>query len=438
MIHLGLNRADHRAFERTLAASHRVRLRVHLLDRDERPTGDELTIGQEFVVDGSVSVDFSAGITRKLDLTVVDKHRKLQLDPDSAAASIWPDTFVRVRYGVFVEDLGDGPDWVDVPVFHGLVTHFTRTEHEVTLEGMGKEILALDPYLTPRSVQLQKGERLAKAVRALLDGQGETKYRGFAHTKAKLHHDQHVPRWSEAWKVARHLARVDDMQLFYDGRGRVTLRKLHRPHQTQFQFRDGEGGTMLTLPTLSADLTTFKNVVIARGPRPHGSKKAARRLIWRATVPAAHPLSPQSLARNGVERVAVEVMDLPQAKRIDKVRTAAENELERQLLLAREVSFESLPVPHLEEHDAVRTSAGDLDAVHFLKTWSLPLTAGGTMSVSYVKRNRRPTPVGHQVQTPMVYPKKSGGRDGSGSGTPKRGPGGWGFEPVAGYTGPGS
>jgi hypothetical protein len=126
-------------------------------------------------------------------------------------------------------------------------------------------------------------------------------------------------------------------------------------------------------------------VVVVEGGRRKKRKKARARVA----LPPNHPLSPQSLARNGEPREITEFIDREGLKTDQACRRFGEKELDR---LSREgvsAAFNSLPVPHLEEDDqvSIRTSEG---AIPFpLEQMTIPLTAADSMAVNGMKVVRR-------------------------------------------------
>src|SRR5690606_35115590 len=87
------------------------------------------------LVAGEVMGDVSQDVTRSLSLGLVDPEGKLRFEGRSPArGAVFADRFVSVEYGVFVPELDE---WVDVPVFWGPVTDFSRSGHLVTIEAQG-------------------------------------------------------------------------------------------------------------------------------------------------------------------------------------------------------------------------------------------------------------------------------------------------------------
>jgi hypothetical protein len=186
---------------------------------------------------------------------------------------------------------------------------------------------------------------------------------------------------------------------------------------------------VLSKPRISYDVTSVRNLVEVLGPEPKGPPKRIRAV---AAAKAKHPMSAYRLRRNDKRRYLIEVVDSNLAKpemewhkahdstpnkpgghvaghwgapsgvkhpsrwlewrhtiivhRKAHAQKIADRHLKNRLKATVEASFDSLPVPHLEEGDpcAVYT-----DGMHFefiAKQFTLPLTADAPMSVGVNRR----------------------------------------------------
>jgi hypothetical protein len=152
-----------------------------------------------------------------------------------------------------------------------------------------------------------------------------------------------------------------------------------------------ETGMVLDQPIITYDLEQLRNVVEVRGHKGEGCEQTKHI----AYADRKHPLSPWSLARNGEPRYLVELVENGQIKRKTSAREKAERILRRHLRAAVQVEFSCLPVPHLEENDVctliVDNGATTLRINEFhVKSFSIPLTAEGVMTVGTLKRRRKP------------------------------------------------
>ena len=399
MLPLGLTGADQRAFYRTLADSHSVRVEVAVTDLN----GDVLSRLDPDAISGQVNVDADAAITRSLTMSILDPSRSLALDSDSPAdGALYLDRMLRVVYSVKVPGLG----WVDVPVFTGPVTKVDRAGALVNVECQGKEALALGAFWHPMT--LKKGHDKVGAIRTILrERAGETRF-DLPDLPWRLHRTVSFGREAVPWTEARRIARSMDRQLFYDGRGVCRLRNY--PGHV-FTFRSGDGGLIVSAPQVSYSTERVRNAVWVKGGKPKGvttdddpntpAPKSVPDVQFRDVAPPWHPLSPVRLGRKLTDGTVIplhrlEVIENPRIRSREEARRVAKRRLNDLLMEAVDVTFESLPVPHLEPMDIIRVTTREATVQVRLRSYSLPLVVGENMSVGFHKlvsvprrRNRR-------------------------------------------------
>lgn len=376
-----------------------IRVQLSILDMD----GDHLSTIGERIVDGQVNVATDAdGPSRSMTVTLYDPENRLRLDSDApTAGSLFADRMLRARYGVKVPGVG----WVDVPVFTGPVMRVSRDGVHLTVECQGKEALALQPVW--RAYTVEKGVEKVDAIRRILrERAGETHF-DLPDLKVKLGAAATLtaqpPQKKQAgmnsntpWVLARKIASSMSRQLFYDGSGRVRLRAL--PANPLFTFDEA---LIQTPPQVAFDLTEMRNAVRVTGKKLHEGKEKkgpqipAHLVRGEAVAPRNHPLSPHRLGRTLGDGTVVGRY-IPEFVTNDAIRSDREaTRRAKQILADRlaqqvDISFDALPVPHLEEMDLIRVSYEDLRFNARLRRFSLPLTHAGVMSVGYVKRVDRP------------------------------------------------
>jgi hypothetical protein len=361
-----------------LESTHRIQCRIDILDRNEQLRGSL----NAPILQGAVQVDSSADrTTRQLELVVADPNQRVQFAPGSATeAGIFANDFLRAWYEVYVTSLGR---WIKVPVFTGPITDTARDGNEVNVMAEGKEVLALDPCFAFRPDHVVKGTRITSAIRQIMDPAGETRYRLPELPDLRLRKRLNVGRQSERWRIAQRLARDIDRQLYYDGMGRLTLRRL--ASTPQFKFLEGNNSIYASKPLIDFDISDVRNVVVVSGPF---QDKPGRNPPVIAYAPAAHPLSAQSLSRNGQPRYMVEFIEAQHAKSRVEATHLARRTLKDRLSAAVELEFECWPIPIFEERDSV---AARIDGVHYgfrLRQFTIPLRADASMTVGTLKRVR--------------------------------------------------
>jgi hypothetical protein len=143
---------------------------------------------------------------------------------------------------------------------------------------------------------------------------------------------------------------------------------------------------MVSLPQVTyAQNDEFCNVVEVIGGKPKGKGKKVKKVHVKVVAPRSHPMSPWNLGRNGTPRYVPQTIEDDSIKSKKDARALAKRTLDRALDQSVSVTFDSLPIPYLEEFDLLkfqtRTSAGKFR----LKQMSIPLTVDGTSSIGYLR-----------------------------------------------------
>lgn len=382
---LGLTTKERRAFHDALRSSHTRRVLVEVTDLN----GDTIASVNNRVLDGQVTVDYRADVTRALNLTLLDPTYSLNFDSDSPDdGAVFADRMIRVTLSYDVPDLDDR---VNVPVFLGPVTKLSRSGQVVEIEAQGKESLALGAIWHPTT--LKKGMQKVDAIRTLLRRRaGETRF-SIPDVGGRLPKTISLNRYDSPWHASRKIARGMDRHLFYDGAGVATLR--HLPQKPVWTFREGTGGDVVGAVEVSYEMSNVKNVVIVVGGKPKGAKKRVRA---QAVAERSHALSPQRLGRfvgrgenrERIERRLVEVINDDSIRSESEAERKARRVLNDRLRATVEVSFDALPIPHLDPGDLVAVQTDDVTVEFRLKQFVIPLGVSGapSMSVGYLKNVR--------------------------------------------------
>lgn len=348
---------------------------VQMLNRDHQVLSDL----SERVMEGQVDCKLEGKIsTRSCSLTLVDPSREVAIDgADASAGALFYDKLISAGVRFKGPRLGK---WVTIPVFCGPITNAARAGWSATVTAQGKERLRTGMVWDPRSYPA--GADKVDTLVDLLVKAGESPDRIVVPgIRSRLPNQLALARTDRAWAPVTSIADSLSRQAMYDGRGDFRLRSW--PSDPKVIFRDGEDGTMLSHPDVTYDQWNGKNGVWLKGP----INKAGKRIEAVAWLPVAHPLSPWSLAENGVPFRVAEVWEN------NKIRTQAEarEEADRRLLqLAREViniQVEAMPNWLLEPGDVIGFETRSIGyAEQVLKEFSLPLTAGVGMSLGSVQK----------------------------------------------------
>lgn len=377
MINLGISSSQQRRFHDVLNGTHRsIKVTVQFLDLEHR----YISSVSNRLIDGQINIDADAEIKRSATLSILDPNHVVGLDSNSPTdGQAYLDRMVKIVYSVWVSN-----DWVDVPVFVGPITRVERDEDIIEIEAQGKEHLAQSPVWTSRNYR--KGLTRVGVIRAIMaEYSGETRF-NFPEWRAKTAEVVSLVPTSQAWSSARKLAKSMKASLFYDGRGVLRLRKL--PRRVLWTFKDGDGGCVLTVPSVTYSTDDIINTVEIHGGIPKGAKK---KVVAKARIPKSHPLSPHSLGRNGVPRYYVEIIEDETLKSQKAAQEAADRRVKELMIETAEVAFDSMVIPHLEEGDLVAVQVEGVSVSFRLRKMTIALSHNGVSSVGYLKRVSRNT-----------------------------------------------
>lgn len=386
MFNPGWTAAQKKTFHALLASHHRINVRLTVMDLAH----NEISEVGDRLLDGQVTIDGTAAVSRGLQLELMDPTRSLHLDSKSPNdGAMFADRMIRVRYSVIDPT---GQTRFTIPVFTGPIVSLDRSGVAIGITCLGKEHLGMSPAWNSRT--FKKGTQVTDVIRAILrDVIGENKYK-IPDLKAKLPRNVSVGGDRLPWVVAKKLAQSIGYQLFYDGYGVARMRK--RSRSSVFTFREDAGGTVKTEPEAGFDIDNLVNAVEVFGKKPESKAGTTAKKQPHARVVAgrSHPLSPWSLGGNG-ESGQRKPRYIPVVIEDDSITTdkealaLAKERLEQGLLESVEVKFDTLTIPHLQEWDTVRVQTEQVTTNFALKQFAIPLTAAAQMSVGYV-RNVKP------------------------------------------------
>ncbi len=232
MILQSLNTAQLKEYTAALTAPViEMRVSVTILDGNEKPIGSltadtnwERSVyrGLPGVIEGQVDVDDTADVTHQCRLSISDPLKRIDFDPESpGSGALFPNKFLAVEHVLWVESMSQ---WIASPVFWGPIAHFEREGSQIDMEALGKESLALAPCLLWETIKLAKGTSATDAIKQLLRPMGEARFYLPEIPYKRLAKDINVGSRTEPWPVVKQIAASINMQVFYDGLGRVRLR----------------------------------------------------------------------------------------------------------------------------------------------------------------------------------------------------------------------
>lgn len=373
MIGAGLTGAEQAQFNNLLRSSHYLGVVVRLLDLDHNYRED---LTQQFM-EGNVSIDADADVTRGLDVTFLDPQRSINIDPDSPSPT---SIFVaQMLQAIMVYQPPLRNYQVAVPVFTGPIDAVDRDDVFLQVKCLGKESLSISNLWSGRTYQ--KGQRKIDVIRNIFNTLiGETKLDLDNSAQGNLPNDMKLNRDDAPFLKAKDLAGSMGYQLYYDGRGIARMRK--RSNQVVLTLDK----TWLTdQPQVSYDLSTTINAVEVRGKKPKKNKDAPKA---RAIADYNHPLSPWRLGRAGVPRYLWTEVEDDSLRSDAECAEVANRILKRGLLGGVEVQAEGIPHPQLEEEDCLTYVTDSFRATALLKKFTIPLEAGEDSSYGYHERTK--------------------------------------------------
>lgn len=376
MIDLGLSGSERAALMKTLTRSHLVGTTCQVMSNDMQ----YVNRFSPRVMSGQVNIDVDAAPTRQASLTAYDPDGLVDVDFRDGTPRI--DRMIRIYYNVFVDidDIG----WVQIPIFTGPVTVTKRdADGLLTIEAVGKEEFARKPCGVTRT--WKKGTNRANLIKALMrDLTGERSFNFPSSVSGRTAKDLNIKFGSHPWSHSRTQARALGMDLFYDGKGVLRLRK--RAVRPSFVFKDGDGGTLLTKPDVEESASELINTVIVTGAVPKGKKAPIK---VRSQLPPTDPHSSMALGRNGVRSYYFDQIDDDSIRSTNEAKKVAQRRLTQARIERKSVTFNSLPIPLLEENDIIRVVCGDVDETVRLRQMSLALGHADVSSIGYITDVRR-------------------------------------------------
>lgn len=376
MIPAGLTSNEAKTLVATLTGSKTLKTTVRVLDLK----GNYLSDISSLFAGGEVNVDGEAEVTRNVNLSFNDPGRALPFEassPDDGA--LFFDHMIEVVYSV------KGPNasgYIDVPVFVGPVIKLSRDDNNmVSVECQGKEYLSQGLLWTGHSTYKKGTPKTDVIIDVMRRFGGETRF-SIPALPDRLPEDLTITRWSTAWQIAQNLSQSLSRQLYYDGAGVLRLRPL--PDAPVFVFKQGDGGSVLSEPSVTYSITEVKNTIHVVGPKTNNNKP----IVATAIAAASHPLNPVTLGRGGHGRYLVESIDNDAIRTLKEAQALANTTLDNRLMQAVEVSFDSLTIPFLDPQDKVRLETNVFGAEFRMNKYTIPLTAADAMSVGYNKRVR--------------------------------------------------
>ena len=376
------------AYYRRLFGSHDFWLEVDVLDLNEKP------VASATLLDGQVDIIASDnGVRRTASLTLIDDQNALDFGVTAAwsGTSLWVNRLVRVQHVIDV----DGTD-VAATCFVGAPTTIARNGAEVDVSLSDKAILAnrgSKPYT------VHKGADAVAAVKAIMaDCTGEFHFRLPASTGRRLSKDYSVG-WDDSaspFAVASRIASKElGWHLLYDASGYLMMRAMPTASVLAIPY-------VTEPPNTSVDFAGEVNWVQVTGKattttnKQHQTIKTQPQAI--AQLAASDPLSPSSLARNGVPRYLPLLVSDDSLTSTAQVKASATAALKAGVPAKVTQEYSVIPVFNLDADDIVTLAVSGANPVVRVSTASIPLGVASDMTIGRTVISRKPPRVRSRVQ----------------------------------------
>ena len=377
MLDLGLSAAELGTFHEALTGPMVVTTSLWMESQDEIPLRD---VGDR-IVSGQVTVDATADVTRVLEVTLHDPRHELGLDGSPDSGFLYADRILRAMHRYRVAALGRT---VEVPIFCGpIVGEPEREGDTLRLTAHGKEAFAQGPLWQTMNLAAKTLKTDAMS-RILTEGYGEA-HLAIPTLDDKLPEAISLVRTDAGWDTVKALADGLTRQFYFTAPGVGTLREW--PKASTFTFTEDFRAEGEPTITGTGDLV---NTVLVTGGTP---KKAKNPVTAEVSLPAIHPLSPQTLGRKRADGSVVPrhlVLEIEDETLMSKAAAEARGQTELDAAAAQSlaVAFDAIPVSHLEEGDMCTLPYRGIPILFRLDQFTLPLIFDGepTSSIGYLRK----------------------------------------------------
>jgi hypothetical protein len=407
---LGLTGAQYTAYVNTLFSNHDFAISVDVLKLDHTPIRSLTGV----TLDGQVNIQRDSAVARTATFSFDDPDHSLHLDADSPwEGAVYADRMIQVRHTITVPGVGA----VTAVPFVGPIVKVSRDGDTLNVECQDKTCLAITGTAP---VTVKKGMNAVAAIRRIMSSAaGENRFRLPSGINRNLQ-KAYSTGWHEdasPWAVCSRIAKQLHRQLYYSCDGYLSLRTI--PKQS---LLTATGAVITSNPQVDYDATQVNNMVRVSGtmapPKSKTKKKSASagkespttKLQAVAVAAPSHPLSPQRLGRNGVPRYMPVVIEGATYKSLAEARQLASDTLDLDLIMTTGVSFDMIPVFHLDVGDVITAQTDMGRVVVRLQEASIPLSVSGDMSVGTqrgVSRGRKTRVTARKVKAKAKRGKRT-------------------------------
>lgn len=354
------------AFAAAISESHQIATLVEVLI-DGEPDTNPITAA----VAGTVTLDSTAAIRGRLDLTIIDDGT-LGLVPTSSSSRLAPyGNELRVSRGVTYPDGTTELVRLGVYRLNDVNVNDAATGLEITVTGLDRAARIIDARFE-EPYQIAQGTNYTTAITAVLQDAWSEITTSFA-TTTRTTPQLIAEEGSDRWAFAQDMAASIGMALYFDGDGTCVLGPVSASAEAVATLAEGAGGVLIQDARRWTREGSF-NRVIATGENTGETAPA------RGVATDDDPSSPTYyLGPFGrVPRFYVSPFITTDAQAAD----AAAALLERERGTTQHVEFGTLVDPRLEPGDVVQITRARaaLNEAHAIDTLTIPLDAAGVMT----------------------------------------------------------
>lgn len=376
-----LDKSDQRTARRAAADGAPRSTVVRVLDLDQNLIAEipqRLVSGQTDI--SRVRLAEARDLTTRVFAGIfVDPTRSMVWDPDSPSPlALWPTRMLQVVDGYLVDGLG----LVTHKDFTGPLVGFSRKGAEAGVTCFGKEHLAQREL--GATLKFSEGTRVVRVMRELMEAVGETLF-DLPDIDDELPNRLVVPATAWVWPRVQRLARTAEVQAYYPGGGRFTVRRL--PGNVSMRWEVGDQ-LVLSEPKVSFLLSErFTNDVRIRGKKLPGKNRHAKG-EWRPKP--SHPLSAKAFTRGGEPQRFTDRHRGPKIATDAAAERIAKRRGKNRLRMGTDAEFDVRPgVVGIDEGDLHSIATDDLRAVFRVREGSIGYGDGAGSAAMSINRLRR-------------------------------------------------
>ena len=359
-----------------VASSHRVRTRVEVWDSGQR-------LATLYPNDGTVTVDATRAVRRSLSMSLADSDGTLMPSLPGDLLAPFSGNLVKVWRGVTYPD--GTYDEAPCGVFTITNVDITRGADGILLDVQGEDLAWLvSQRLYTKIFAISSGTNIATAIGAVLDDRYPSLPQNLATTQWTTPTCRPgFDGQTDPWAFCQQLANAAGQELFMDANGVATTSNIPNISGTNVvaTFAEGSAGVMLDLKRSMSVERMPNGVRVSAEGTEYG-------VPWVSVAWDDDPQSPtyRDPAGNDSPSDVVQEFSTPlvRGSATDTDQTDGMASALLQTVIGQPLELSMVPNPALDVRDLIQVTSTRLgiNTTAMVDSISLPLSAGGTMSVN--------------------------------------------------------